>query len=215
MAIDILYHDEHLLVADKPTAVLVVPAPGRRGETVLARLGKQVGARLHAVHRLDEDTTGVLVVARTTAAKAALEPLFRRHQVERIYLALVRRAPQPPAGRIESRLREDARGVVRSVARGGERAVTHYETLAKRLGAALVRCRLETGRRNQIRAHLAELGSPILGDRKYGDRGAASRPLLHAQRIEFRHPLAERQVCVEAAPPAAFREAAQGLLEAP
>src|SRR5690606_25315811 len=101
------------------------------------------------------------------------------------------RAPSPNAGRIESRLAESGDGVVRSVTRGGEKAVTHYRLLARRGPFALVECRLETGRRNQIRAHMSELGCPIVGDRKYGFRGRGPwrRPLLHARRLTFHHPL--------------------------
>ncbi len=130
--------------------------------------------------------------------------LFRRHAVEREYLALVTALPSPPAGRIDSRLQEDARGVMQVVVRGGERAITHYETLERRGRCTLVRCRLETGRRNQIRAHLAALGSPIAGDRKYGYRRRAgesfARVMLHSWRLAFRHPMRELDVEVVAEP---------------
>jgi 23S rRNA pseudouridine1911/1915/1917 synthase len=207
--IPILYRDEHLLVVDKPPGMLVVPAPGRSGSTVVEVLSRQLGVRVYPVHRLDEDTTGVLIVASTLPAKAQLEAMFRRHAVERVYLAVVVRAPQPPAGRIESRLRADEGGVVRSVERGpGQRAVTHYRTLARTNRGAVVECRLETGRRNQIRAHLAELGSVIVGDRKYGYRGrgvdAPRRPLLHAWRSAFEHPVSGGDVRVEAPVPPGF-----------
>jgi len=192
-SVQILHHDEHLLVVDKPAGVLVVPAPGRSGPTLLDLVSRQIQAPVLAVHRLDEDTTGALVLALGEAAKAAMETLFRAHAVVREYLALASVAPSPPAGRIESQLREDNSGVVRVVARGGERAVTHYTTLARRGHCTLVQCRLETGRRNQIRAHLAALGCPLAGDRKYGFRARSGerypRVMLHSWRLQFRHPL--------------------------
>jgi 23S rRNA pseudouridine1911/1915/1917 synthase len=204
----ILYADEHLLVVAKPPRCLVVAAPGRSGPTLVDRVGRQLGERIHAVHRLDEDTTGVIVLARTADAKPRLEELFRQHGARRIYLALAARVPSPAAGRIESSLAVGADGVVRSVRGGrGERAVTTYRTLARRGRGALLECELETGRRNQIRAHLAELGCPLVGDRKYGwrrgDRDPGpppARPLLHAWRIEFDHPWTGARVVVECAP---------------
>ncbi len=205
--VPILHRDEHLVVVDKPAGLLVVPAPAREDRTVVDVVSSQLGARVFAVHRLDEDTTGALVLALTDPAKAAMEALFRQHAVDRVYLALVAAVPSPPAGRIESRLREGDDGIVRVVTAGGERAVTHYETLCRRGRGALVQCRLETGRRNQIRVHMAALGTPVAGDRKYGSRprGGESfrRVMLHSWRVRFRHPLTGADVAVEVAPPEA------------
>jgi RluA family pseudouridine synthase len=209
MDLPILYEDEHLLIVDKPPRLLVVQAPGRSGPTVLDVLQARLGAPVHAVHRLDEDTTGVLVLARTKPAAVALEAMFKNHEIERIYLAVVTRQPTPPAGCIESLLREDASGVVKSVVKGpGQRAVTHYRTL-KRVGKyLLVECRPETGRRNQIRVHLAELGCPIVGDRKYGyrQRGRSDPKglLLHAHRMRMFHPFTGVEVIVRADVPEGF-----------
>ena len=201
--VPILHRDEHLLVVDKPAGVLVVAAPGRTGATLLDLLSRQEGGRPHAVHRLDEGTTGAMVVATTEAGRDAMVELFRCHSVQRDYLALVVGRPSPPAGRIDSRLQDD--GVVRIVAHGGQTAITNYETLARRGRLTLVRCRLETGRRNQIRVHMQALGCPIAGDRKYGYRSrsgeAFARPMLHSWRLGFDHPLLPLRVDVEAAPP--------------
>ncbi|MHC4078159.1 MAG: RluA family pseudouridine synthase [Planctomycetota bacterium] len=203
--IPILYRDDHLLVVHKPSRQLVVPAPGRSGRTVVDEVTAQLGHRVFAVHRLDEDVTGVLVLANCEAAREPLEQVFRGHQAERLYLALLSRAPSPPAGRIESRLREESSGLVRSVAGGpGTDAITEYRTLKRVDHHTLVECRLLTGRRNQIRVHMADLGCPIVGDRKYGfrSRGRASfkRPLLHAYTVKFRHPITGAEVFVQAEP---------------
>jgi 23S rRNA pseudouridine1911/1915/1917 synthase len=203
--IEVLYADDAILVVDKPAGMLVVPATGRSGPTVVDVVQSQVGGRVYAVHRLDEDTTGVLVLARTLDSKRALEEIFAAHRIERGYLALVCHAPDPPAGRIESRLQEGNDGVMRSVIRGGETAVTEYRTLARRQAGTLVECRLHTGRRNQIRVHMAELGCPVVGDRKYGWRPRrgerVARLLLHATRIAFDDPRTGAHVEVESLPP--------------
>lgn len=203
-AIPILHQDEHLLVVDKPAGVLVVNAPGRRGKTLLDLLAEQLATRVLPVHRLDEGTTGALVVARTGAGREAMDPLFREHAVTREYLALVAGRPSPSAGRIESQLREQD-GMVRVVERGGQIAITDYETLERRGRLTLVCCRLATGRRNQIRVHMQALGCPIAGDRKYGYRAKGeesfARPMLHSWRLAFDHPLLDLRVEVEATPP--------------
>lgn len=200
----VLYADDHLVVVDKPQGVLVVTAPGRRQLTLVDLLRRQLGGMVEAVHRLDEDTTGAIALARDQAGRTGMEGVFRGHTAEREYLALVTAAPSPPAGRIEAQLREDPAGVMRVVPRGGERAITHYETIERRGRCTLLRCRLETGRRNQIRAHLAALGSPVVGDRKYGYRRRADesfpRVMLHSWRLAFRHPVTGIEVDVTAAP---------------
>lgn len=187
--IPILFQDDALLVVDKPVGLLVVPAPGHRTPTIVDLLSAQLGVEVHAVHRLDQETSGVLVLARTAASKRWLEDVFKEHRAVRTYLALVEHAPSPPAGTIESRLRETAGGVVRSVTGPpGELAVTDYRTLVRRGKQTLLECKPRTGRRNQIRVHLSDLGTPICGDRKYGWRkrdAAFDRVMLHAERIEL------------------------------
>ena len=161
--------------------------------------------RVFAVHRLDEDVTGVLVLAARESAREPLEQMFRSHRAERLYLALLSRAPSPPAGRIESKLREDPSGLVRSVEGGpGQKAITEYRTLKRVDHYTLVECRLLTGRRNQIRVHMADLGCPIVGDRKYGFRSRGGtqfkRLLLHAHTVRFPHPITGAEVFVRAEP---------------
>ena len=200
--IPILFEDEHLIVVNKPPRLLVVPAPGRAGPTITDVLSGQIGRRTYPVHRLDEDVTGTMVLALTKPAKTALEQVFRGHEIERTYLALLSRAPDPAAGRIESRLREAQSGIVRSVVKGpGEHAVTLFKTLRRVDRYTLVECRLETGRRNQIRVHMSDLGCPIVGDRKYGFRvrggRSFSRPMLHAESISFEHPITGEPIRME------------------
>lgn len=202
--LDLLHIDDHLVVVNKPARLLAVAAPGRKADNLVDRLGRQLGQRLHAVHRLDEDTTGAVCIARDPQAREAMEDLFRRRAVQRDYLALVAGRPNPPNGRIESRVREDG-GVMKVVTRGGQTAVTNYETIQTRGRFTLVRCRLETGRRNQIRVHLQAIDCPLAGDRKYGFRPRGNerfhRPMLHSWRLRFRHPLLGTEVDVEVAPP--------------
>jgi 23S rRNA pseudouridine1911/1915/1917 synthase len=202
--VPLLHQDDHLVVIDKPAGVLVVSAPGRTEPTVVDLVSQQLGERVQAVHRLDEDTTGAMLLARTDAGRAGMEDLFRAHAVSRSYLALVSAAPSPPAGRIESNLREDAGGVVRVVTKGGQRAVTHYRSLGRRGRCTLLECRLETGRRNQIRAHLAALGCPLAGDRKYGyrprDGERFPRVMLHSWQLRFQHPVTGETVAVRVEP---------------
>jgi 23S rRNA pseudouridine1911/1915/1917 synthase len=182
--IPILLQDDHILVVDKPARMLVVPAPGRQGPCLVDVLGRQIGRRVFAVHRLDEDVTGVLVLSVDPESRGSVEAVFREHRARRIYLALLSRAPDPAAGKIESLVREFPGGVVRSVLHGpGDRAVTVFRVLRRVGRNTLVECELETGRRNQIRVHMSDLKCPIVGDRKYGFRGSGPprRPLLHAQ----------------------------------
>ena len=192
-SIPVLHRDEHLLIVDKPAGTLVVPAGGRRETCLVDRLTQQLEQRVYAVHRLDEETTGCLAFALDEASRDSLDRTFRDHAATRDYLALTTAVPSPESGCIESHLEEGADGVVRVVRRGGRRAVTHYAALARRDRGSLVRCRLETGRRNQIRVHLAALGCPVAGDRKYGYRPRSGerfgRVMLHSWRLKLAHPL--------------------------
>lgn len=208
--IAILHLDEHLVVVNKPPGQLVVAAPGRAGPTLLDNLQAELDGPFLPVHRLDEDTTGALVVARSHDVRDRLLSAFKSGdpgwRPTRRYLALVGHVPSPPAGRIEARL--DTQGpTVKVVRKGGKRAVTRYRLLERRGRTALLECTLETGRRNQIRAHLAAMGVPVCGDRKYGWRHREGerfpRPMLHAWRIEFRHPVTGAQQLCEALPPEA------------
>jgi 23S rRNA pseudouridine1911/1915/1917 synthase len=215
----VLYEDEHVLAIDKPAGLVVHPAPGaRRGTLVNAlvhRMGTLAGVgdpeRPGIVHRLDRDTSGVLLVARTPAALEALARQFRARSIEKHYLAIVRGALKPPSGMIDRPIgrhpHERKRMSVRS--RRGRAAVTRWTVLERLPGATLVQLRPETGRTHQLRVHLAALGHPILGDRVYGARRASppgqptcARQALHAAEIAFSHPASGERVVVRAPLPA-------------
>ncbi len=200
-----VYRDEHLVVVAKPPGILSVPAPGRRQDrTIIGELSRMFGPVL-PVHRLDEHTSGIMLVARTKPCQTRLKELFFRHDIERRYLALVRgRFPDAPitVDNILVRDRGDGmRGSGDTEGRDAKAATTEL-VLVERLGAtaSLVEARLETGRTHQVRIHLSELGYPILGDRLYGGGAArgAGRLALHARLLAFVHPITGTSVRFEA-----------------
>ena len=225
----ILYEDADLLVLDKPAGLVVHPAPGNEDGTLVNALIAHCGDTLPGiggerrpgiVHRLDKDTSGVMVVAKTDAALAALSAAFAARDLDRAYLALVWGVPVPAAGRIEGAIGRDPRERKRMavVARGGKPALTHYRTLAAHPpAAALLECRLATGRTHQIRVHLAASGHPVVGDPLYLRRIPATartlaeplrrtlldfpRQALHAARLGFAHPRTGAPLSFETAPP--------------
>lgn len=236
----VLYEDGDLLAIDKPPGMVVHPAPGaRRGTLVNAiayRLGlTEVGApeRPGIVHRLDRDTSGVMLVARTAKALEALARQFRERTIEKHYLAVVRGRLEPATGTIDRPIgrhpRERKRMSVHS--RRGRAALTRWRVLERLPGATLVRLTPTTGRTHQLRVHLAALGHPVLGDRVYGvlRRGEAPgtggdlpRQALHAEEIRFTHPSsAERMVVRAPLPPdleglvARLRQAAGAATKSP
>jgi 23S rRNA pseudouridine1911/1915/1917 synthase len=193
----VAYEDEHLLVVDKPAGVVVHPARGHRAGTLAQALeGRAAGGddprRPGIVHRLDRDTSGLLVVARTQPAHAALKEMLRRREVTREYVALVEGRPGARAGTIDAPLGRDRRHRTRVSTDTDEprEAVTHFEVESTYEGFTLLRVRLETGRTHQIRAHLLAIGHPVAGDPEYGRKGLLGLPrqFLHAERLAFRHP---------------------------
>ena len=211
IALTVVYEDDALLVVDKPAGLVVHPAAGNPDRTLvnalLAHCGDSLSgiggvARPGIVHRLDKDTSGLMVVAKTDAAHAGLAAQFAGHALARTYRAVTRGAPPLVSGTVETAIGRHLRDRKRMAVlqRGGKHAVTHYRRLAiwgSGPLAALVECRLETGRTHQIRVHLAHLGCPVLGDPVYGTRrrGDGSgrlprfdRQALHAAELRFRHP---------------------------
>jgi len=220
------YEDEHLAVVDKPPGVVVHPGAGRGGEGTLAAgilqrwpqvRGVGDEGRWGIVHRLDQDTSGLLVVALSPVAFPPLRQMLARHEVERTYLALVHGVPAAVTGTIEAALGRDPRqrGRVR-VDVTGRAARTHYRRRTSWPGAdlALLELRLETGRTHQIRVHLAAIGHPVVADRRYGrDDGLAPRTFLHAARLRFTHPVTGVEVIVESPLPPDLAGVLEGLGE--
>ncbi|OGN67952.1 MAG: hypothetical protein A3I15_06350 [Chlamydiae bacterium RIFCSPLOWO2_02_FULL_49_12] len=188
--VKILYQDSHLVVVDKPAGLLSVATAFQKEKTLHGLLKRKFfRRRVFPVHRLDQDTSGVMLFAFTLPAQAGLKQQFARHSIERRYVALVEKEILEE-GRWESFLREDAAYFVKSCKRGGMRAVTHYKPLRTEKGYTLLELTLETGRKNQIRVHCSEAGHPVAGDKKYGARTNPYRRLcLHAHFLEFVHPI--------------------------
>jgi len=205
VSLRIAWEDEHLLVVDKPPGVVVHPSPGHASGTLVHGLvglaaGGEDEERPGIVHRLDRDTSGLLVVARSEEAYAKLQELVREHALERRYKALVRGRPRSWTGRIEAPIGRDRREPTRhSLDTDTPReAITHFEVERLLDRHALLDVRLETGRTHQIRVHLAAIGLPVVGDPTYGVTDERlRRQFLHAWRLAFPHPLSGEQVAVE------------------
>jgi 23S rRNA pseudouridine1911/1915/1917 synthase len=258
--LDVLFEDKHLIVIDKAPGMVAHPAPGSQTGTLVNALlhhcGKELTgiggvARPGIVHRLDKDTSGVMVAAKSEAAHTAMTAMFAAHDIERVYLAVTRGVPRPLAGRIETNIARSPSdrkkmAVVREkhfradawsndpnsdpdMTPAGKIAITNYrglETFGRldatgtQPAAALLECRLETGRTHQIRVHLAHIGTPVMGDRTYGkhhwlkadgkgpayERAAAAvkafpRQALHATVLGFVHPVTKKPLRFERPPP--------------
>jgi 23S rRNA pseudouridine1911/1915/1917 synthase len=201
----VVHEDEHLLVVDKPAGVVVHPAPGHATGTLvhglLGRVGGGEAERPGIVHRLDRDTSGLMVVARTEEAYRRLQALVRRRELERRYLALVCGRPRSRRGRIEAPIGRDRNDPLRhSLDTDSPRdAVTHFEVVELLPGHALLDVRLETGRTHQIRVHLEAIGLPVAGDPIYGRPRelGLERQFLHAARLAFPHPFTGERVETE------------------
>ena len=225
--LDIVYEDEHLLVLDKPAGLVVHPAAGNLDGTLVNALlhhckGQLSGiggvARPGIVHRIDKDTSGLLVVAKTDAAHEGLARQFADHSINRAYLAIVAGRVIPPSGTVTGAIARSNtnRKKMAIVEDGrGKHAVTHYRTLEQFDDAALVECRLETGRTHQVRVHMASIGHPLLGDPVYGRTPARIRPILkaldfrrqalHAAELGFIHPVSGKEMRFTSEPPADFQ----------
>jgi len=272
--LDVIFEDKHIIVIDKPAGLVVHPAGGSERGTLVNALLHHCGkgltgiggvARPGIVHRLDKDTSGVMIAAKSEAAHTALTAMFAAHDIERAYLAVTRGAPRPLIGRIETRIARSPSdrkkmAVVRErftkfdphsddpaanaeLEPHGKIAITNYRALATygRLdatgtqpAAALVECRLETGRTHQIRVHMAHIGAPVMGDQTYGKhrwlkadgKGPAferathtakafERQALHAAVLGFNHPVSGKPMRFESKPPADMADLIDALANMP
>ena len=223
--LSVLFEDAHLIVVDKPAGMAAHPAPGTHDGTLVNALLFHCGtslsgiggvARPGIVHRLDKDTSGVMVAAKTDAAHRGLAALFERHDIERLYRAITRGAPDPSRGTITTQIGRSPgdRKKMAVLRAGGREAITHYvvEQLfgpQTRPLAAVVACRLETGRTHQIRVHMSSKGSPCLGDPAYGsgppalavreamEAAGLKRQALHAAVLGFTHPITDETLRFE------------------
>jgi 23S rRNA pseudouridine1911/1915/1917 synthase len=209
----ILHEDDDLIVVLKSHGLLTVATERERETTAQAYLNaylKQKGSRerIHVVHRIDRETSGVLVFAKHFEAREALKVQFAAHDVERVYVAIIEGEMKPPRATIRSNLRERKDLRMESVASHPEAklAVTHYRTIESKGGYSMLEITLETGRKNQIRAHLSEAGHPILGDRLYGSTvNPLGRLGLHAKLLGFDHPVTGKHLVFTAPVPKSFR----------
>jgi 23S rRNA pseudouridine1911/1915/1917 synthase len=216
--LDILYEDEHLIVVNKPAGMTVHPAPGAYSGTLVNALlyhcrdslsGIGGVARPGIVHRIDKNTSGILVVAKNDLAHNGLAEQFYKHSIERTYFAITYNIPQPLKGKIEGNIARSTfdRKKMALVKSGGKHAVTHYETIENYNNAiALVKCNLETGRTHQIRVHLSSIGCHLVGDDVYKGKKSNlkihddsknqvltfSRQALHAYSLGFVHPISKK-----------------------
>jgi 23S rRNA pseudouridine1911/1915/1917 synthase len=194
----VAYEDEHLLVVDKPAGVVVHPARGHRDGTLAQALaGRAAGGedpwRAGIVHRLDRNTSGLLVVAKSDAVHRALKDALARRELRREYLALVEGRPAARSGTIEAPIGRDrrVRVLMSTDSDVAKEAITHFEIERMLAQSTLLRVRLQTGRTHQIRVHLKAIGHPVCGDPEYGHKGlyGLRRQFLHAARLAFAHPV--------------------------
>lgn len=206
--IPLLYEDRHLVIIDKPSGLLSVAAAFEKGETAHALLKKHYHPRkVYVVHRLDQDTSGVMLYALSEEGYEGLKALFEKHTIERSYCAIVEGHLSTNSGSWNSYLYEDANYVVHSTDDPtlGRIATTHYAVEGRSSKYSRLKLTLETGRKNQIRVHCSDHGIPVVGDKKYG---AATDPFhrlcLHAQLLAFTHPITGKQMRFESPPPDLF-----------
>jgi len=228
IALDIVFEDDHLLVVDKPAGMVVHPAAGNPDGTLVNALLHHCAGRLSGiggvarpgiVHRIDKDTSGLLVVAKTDRAHEGLAGQFARHDIHRLYLAIVAGVPNPPSGTVDAPLARSSanRQKMAIVGEGrGKRAVTHYRLVRPLRDSALTECRLETGRTHQVRVHMASLGHPLLGDPVYGRTRPGHREILkklgfqrqalHAAELGFAHPVSKENLSFKSPLPSDIQE---------
>jgi 23S rRNA pseudouridine1911/1915/1917 synthase len=222
----VVFEDDHLIVIDKQAGLVVHPAAGNFDGTLVNALLHHCGgslsgiggvARPGIVHRIDKDTSGLMIAAKTDPAHVGLAKQFAAHSIDRRYKAITAGRPMPLAGTIDAPLARSPQNRKKvAIVAGGKRAVTHYRTLQRLKDAALVECKLETGRTHQVRVHMASIGHPLLGDPVYGRTKQAHRQILetlnfhrqalHAAHLGFIHPVTSEALAFESEMPADMQE---------
>ena len=209
--LEIIYEDESIIAVNKPAGLLSIANEKEKERTAYHMLTDYVkkkdrGARIFVVHRLDKDTSGVLVVAKSEEVKIALQEKWNENVSRREYVAVVEGKVKEPKGTIKSYLRETKTHLVYS-AESGERAITNYEVVREGSQYSMVRVQIATGKKNQIRVHMQDMGNPIAGDKKYGAKTSPiGRLALHANVLEFYYPIKDKMLTLEAKYPASFKK---------
>ncbi len=226
ITLNVVFEDEYLIVIDKQAGLVVHPAAGNFDGTLVNALlhhcaGNLSGiggvARPGIVHRIDKDTSGLMVAAKTDRAHEGLAKQFAAHSIDRRYKAIVSGKPVPASGSVDAPLARSPQNRKKiAIVAGGKRAVTHYSTITRLNDAALVECRLETGRTHQVRVHMASLGHPLIGDPVYGRTKPVHKPILetlcfrrqalHAARLGFIHPVNSNALTFDSEMPADMQE---------
>ncbi|WP_294295364.1 RluA family pseudouridine synthase [uncultured Sphingomonas sp.] len=226
IALNVVYEDDHLIVIDKQAGLVVHPAAGNLDGTLVNALlhhcqGSLSGiggvARPGIVHRIDKDTSGLMVAAKTDRTHEGLARQFKAHSIDRRYKAIVSGLPRVKAGTVDAPLARSPQNRKKvAIVSGGKHAITHWRELRELRDAALVECRLETGRTHQVRVHMASLGYPLVGDPVYGRTKSSHRALLetlsfhrqalHAARLGFIHPISSVALSFESEMPADMQE---------
>lgn len=202
--LEIVFEDAEIVVINKPPGLLTSTVPTEKRPTAIAALREYCGemdprARVGVIHRLDRDACGLLVFSKSHEAFRLLKEQFFKHNVKRIYSAIVHGVPNPREGTIKTRLVEIPDGSVHSTRRSdhGEEAITHYKTIREGKGVSLLRVTLETGKKHQIRVHLSERGYPIVNDSVYSDKKSDGQMMLCAMELQFEHPASGKRMRFE------------------
>jgi 23S rRNA pseudouridine1911/1915/1917 synthase len=223
--LEIVFEDDHLLIVDKPAGLVVHPAAGNYDGTLVNALLHHCAGRLSGiggvarpgiVHRIDKDTSGLLVVAKTDPAHEGLAKQFARHSIGRVYKAVVSGRVKTGAGSVDAPLARSPQNRKKiAIVQGGKRAVTHWKMIEPLNDAALIECRLETGRTHQVRVHMASIGHPLVGDPVYGRTRPAHRDILkrlsferqalHAAELSFLHPITGTPLTFQSATPSVMQ----------
>jgi 23S rRNA pseudouridine1911/1915/1917 synthase len=215
--VTVVFEDDHLLVVDKPAGLVVHPGAGNRSGTLVNALlnkgikGGQDPERPGVVHRLDRDTSGLMVLAKDEEAYSGLVAVLSARRVGRVYRALVVGEGLPATGTVDSPVGRDPENPTLMAAGVGRPAITHFEVVRVAAGHTMLRVRLETGRTHQIRVHLSAIGYPVYADPLYGEAVPGKRLWLHAERLAFVHPVTGEALEFEAPVPEDLREAARAL----